>query len=165
MDNLCRAQLDSPIGSITIIGDRRSVVRVCLPGTAPTDVVSFPVAPPDAISTLAATELHEYFTGTRTKFTVPVSFAAGTEFQRAVWTAIAAIPYGETRTYAWLSKEIGRPGSVRAVGGACGRNPVPIIVPCHRVIGSDGLLTGFTGGLDLKTALLALERRFACGRD
>ena len=81
----------------------------------------------------------------------------GTAFQKSVWKAIATIPRGETRSYAWLAKKIGRPRAVRAVANACGANPLPVIIPCHRVIASDGSLGGFSGGLDLKKRLLALE--------
>jgi methylated-DNA-[protein]-cysteine S-methyltransferase len=102
-------------------------------------------------------ELTEYFAGARTEFTVPLS-PAGTAFQRGVWNAIAAIPYGETAAYRDLASRIGRPASVRAAGAATGRNPLSIIVPCHRVLGADGALTGYAGGLDRKRALLALER-------
>ena len=105
----------------------------------------------------AGAELTEYYAGTRTEFTVPLA-PAGTAFQREVWGAIAAIPYGETAAYRDLASRIGRPASVRAAGAATGRNPLSIIVPCHRVVGADGTLTGYAGGLDRKRALLALER-------
>jgi methylated-DNA-[protein]-cysteine S-methyltransferase len=102
-------------------------------------------------------ELAEYFAGARTEFTVPLA-PAGTEFQHEVWSAIAAIPYGETAAYRDLATRIGRPASIRAAGAATGRNPLSILVPCHRVVGADGTLTGYAGGLDRKRALLALER-------
>ncbi len=103
-----------------------------------------------------ADELLEYFAGTRTEFTVPLS-PAGTDFQRAVWRALQGIPYGETRTYGEIAAAVGRPGAARAVGTANHRNPIPIIIPCHRVVGSNGQLCGFGGGLDLKRRLLELE--------
>jgi methylated-DNA-[protein]-cysteine S-methyltransferase len=106
---------------------------------------------------LAARELAEYFTGARRTFTTPLD-AAGTEFQRAVWRALLDIPFGETRSYADVARALGRPSAVRAVGAANGRNPLPIIVPCHRVIGTDGSLTGFGGGLPAKRWLLGHER-------
>jgi len=104
------------------------------------------------------TELDAWFSGRLRRFTVPVRLS-GTPFQLAVWDVIASIPYGECRSYGDIARTLGKPGAARAVGGACNRNPVPIIIPCHRVIGSDGSLTGFGGGLDNKKALLTLERR------
>lgn len=102
-------------------------------------------------------QLGEYFAGGRTDFTVPLDLA-GTEFQKAAWHALLTIPFGETRTYAEIARQIGHPTAYRAMGAANGRNPVSIIVPCHRAIGSDGQLHGFAGGLDAKRYLLALER-------
>jgi methylated-DNA-[protein]-cysteine S-methyltransferase len=102
-------------------------------------------------------QLEEYFAGVRTDFTVRLDLA-GTEFQKAVWQALLTIPFGETRTYADIARQIGHPKAYRAMGAANGRNPVSIIVPCHRAIGSDGQLHGFAGGLDAKRYLLALER-------
>ncbi len=104
----------------------------------------------------AAGQLREYFAGQRTGFTVPIRLK-GTEFQRRVWLALRGIPYGATRCYAEIAQAIDAPKAVRAVGAANGRNPIPIIVPCHRVIGSNGKLTGFGGGLPLKRRLLDLE--------
>lgn len=104
-----------------------------------------------------AAQLTEYFAGTRRAFEVPL-VPQGTPFQRRVWSAVAAIPYGETRSYGAIAKQIGAPDAVRAVGAANGQNPWPIIVPCHRVIGSDGSLTGYGGGLPIKRALLEFER-------
>ncbi len=103
-----------------------------------------------------ADELLEYFAGTRTEFTVPLS-PAGTDFQSAVWRALQRIPYGETRTYGEIAEAVGRPGAARPVGTANHRNPIPIVIPCHRVVGSNGHLCGFGGGLDLKRRLLELE--------
>ena len=101
-------------------------------------------------------ELNEYFIGKRETFTVPLDMR-GTLFQKQVWEALRGIPYGETRTYGQLANQIGNPNATRAVGAANGRNPVAIIVPCHRVVGFDGKLTGFAGGLDAKAHLLKLE--------
>jgi len=101
-------------------------------------------------------QLAEYFAGTRRAFALPLA-PAGTEFERRVWQALGAIPYGETRSYAEVAQAIGRPAACRAVGRANGRNPIAIVIPCHRVIGSDGSLTGYGGGLDLKRFLLDLE--------
>lgn len=101
-------------------------------------------------------QLREYFAGERREFTVPLDFG-GTEFQNQVWQALLSIPFGETRTYTEIARQIGKPAAVRAVGAANGRNPISIIAPCHRVIGSNGKLTGFAGGLQAKAHLLALE--------
>lgn len=110
-------------------------------------------------------ELQEYFAGKRKEFTVPVRLK-GTSFQQEVWKALQKIPYGETRSYGQIAEMIGNPKACRAVGGANNRNPVMIIIPCHRVIGADGSLVGFGGGLEVKCCLLELERRFldvSCG--
>ena len=106
----------------------------------------------------AARQLAEYFAGTRTKFDLPL-LATGTGFQRSVWDALAAIPYGERASYAQIAADVGRPRAGRAVGAACRGNPLPIVVPCHRVIGSDGSLTGYAGGTQIKKGLLELEDR------
>jgi methylated-DNA-[protein]-cysteine S-methyltransferase len=111
----------------------------------------------DALLCDAAAQLTDYFAGARTTFDVACDLH-GTAFQRAVWDALRAIPAGVTRTYADVARSVGAPAAVRAVGAAIGRNPISIIVPCHRVVGSDGSLTGYAGGTDRKAALLALER-------
>ena len=109
-------------------------------------------------------QLQEYFRGKRTVFDLPLQ-AAGTEFQVSVWKALLKIPYGQTRSYKEIAEKIKRPKAVRAVGGANGSNPVPIIIPCHRVISHDGTLGGYSAGLDIKTQLLELERKYsAAGR-
>ena len=102
------------------------------------------------------TQLAEYFAGERTAFTVPLA-PRGTEFQQRVWAALRTIPYGETWTYLQLAEQLGNPAAIRAVAAANGRNPIGIIVPCHRVVGSDGSLTGYAGGLERKRFLLDLE--------
>ena len=104
----------------------------------------------------AQRQLTEYFSGRRREFDLPLA-PAGTEFQRAVWTALRAIPYGETISYGELARRLGRPRAARAVGTANGRNPIPIVIPCHRVVGADGSLVGYGGGLDIKRRLLELE--------
>ena len=104
----------------------------------------------------ARTQLDEYFSGRRRGFELPLS-PQGTGFQRAVWMSLASIPYGQTVSYAQLASRVGRPTASRAVGAANGRNPLPIVLPCHRVIGADGALTGFGGGLPTKQYLLKLE--------
>ncbi len=108
----------------------------------------------------AARQIQEYFAGTRREFDLPLA-PGGNPFQQRVWTLLRGIPYGQTRSYGELARRLGRPGAARAVGSANARNPLPIVVPCHRVIGADGKLTGYYGGLRLKAFLLELERR--CG--
>lgn len=103
-------------------------------------------------------QLYQYLTGERREFDLPLRYG-GTEFQHLVWEGLRAIPYGETRGYGELARLIGRPRAVRAVGQACHRNPISILIPCHRVIGSSGELTGFGGGIEIKKRLLDLERR------
>ena len=103
-----------------------------------------------------ARQVHEYFEGSRTVFDLPLA-PEGTGFQRRVWKEIARIPYGETVTYSELATRAGAPGSARAAGAATGRNPISIVVPCHRVVGADGSLTGYAGGLERKTRLLEME--------
>ena len=109
----------------------------------------------------AADELAAYFAGALTDFTVPVELRGGSAFERAVWAEIAKIPYGAMRTYGAIATALGDPGAARAVGTACNRNPVPVIVPCHRVVGAGGKMVGFGGGLDRKRQLLELEARVA----
>lgn len=105
----------------------------------------------------AEAQLKEYFAGIRRSFDLPLK-PAGTEFQRAVWSALCTIPYGETRTYGDIAAQLGRPKAFRAVGMANHSNPLPIFIPCHRVIGADGSLTGYAGGLERKALLLQLEK-------
>ncbi|MGJ7490562.1 methylated-DNA--[protein]-cysteine S-methyltransferase [Variovorax sp. ZT4R33] len=105
----------------------------------------------------AAAQLQDYFAGTRDAFDLPLDLSHGTAFQQAVWQALCAIPSGATTSYGALSLQVGKPTAVRAVGAAVGRNPISVIVPCHRVLGANGSLTGYAGGLERKTALLARE--------
>jgi methylated-DNA-[protein]-cysteine S-methyltransferase len=148
--------LDTPIGELLLAGDDDALCLVSFPeGAMRRD------PDPDWIYnekpfSAARQQLAEYFAGERREFDLPLRLS-GTEFQMSVLQALQQIPYGETTSYADIAERIGRPKAVRAVGAANGRNPVPIIVPCHRVIGSHGDLTGFGGGLDTKEALLRLE--------
>ena len=105
----------------------------------------------------ATAQLAEYFAGRRQEFDIPLDLT-GTEFQRAAWSALASVPFGETRSYRQQAEAIGRPKAVRAVGAANGKNPVPIVLPCHRIVGSDGSLTGYGGGLPIKEFLLNHEQ-------
>jgi len=111
------------------------------------------------LETALLDELRRYFAGERVRFRVPLADVAATPFQRAVWDSLLAIPYGETRSYGDVARAIGKPGAARAVGRACGANPWPIIVPCHRVVGADGALGGYSAGLKWKSVLLTLENR------
>jgi O-6-methylguanine DNA methyltransferase len=112
--------------------------------------------PNDLLANLVA-QLNKYFQRIPMAFDVPLDFIRGTEFQKSVWRCVYAIPYGKTRTYGQIAKALGKPGAARAVGMANGANPIPIVVPCHRVTQSDGKLGGYSGGLDIKDALLRLE--------
>jgi methylated-DNA-[protein]-cysteine S-methyltransferase len=109
----------------------------------------------------AVGQLRAYFAGERTTFDLPLDLQAGTPFQQSVWQALLAIPRGGTTSYAELGRRLGRPQAARAVGAAVGRNPLSVVVPCHRVLGTGGSLTGYAGGLERKTALLALEGALA----
>lgn len=150
----------SPIGELTLIGDGDALTALCLP----THRHRPPLAP-DARTDAApfhevVAQLEAYFGGDRQDFDLPLA-PRGTAFQQQVWEALRGIAYGTTTTYGDLARSIGNPGAVRAVGLANGRNPIPIILPCHRVVGADGSLTGYGGGLDAKRALLDLESRGA----
>lgn len=113
---------------------------------------------PSELSELAASQLTEYFNGKRKAFDLPLEII-GTDFRKKVWTALSEIPYGETRSYKDIAERIGIPKACRAVGGANNKNPISIIIPCHRVVGADGSLVGYGGGLDKKVMLLELERK------
>ncbi len=115
-------------------------------------------APESPLERQVAMELGEYFAGTRSRFTFPLS-PSGTEFERRVWDALQRIPYGDTRTYGEIATSLGHPGAARAVGSANHKNPIPIVIPCHRVVRSGGGLGGYGGGLELKRKLLNLEAR------
>ncbi len=158
---LRRCQVDSPIGHLTLVTSDRGLAHVLFPNK---DLASVgltegevPEEPTHPILRRAAEQLDEYFAGQRTEFELPLDLD-GSSFQLDAWHALADIPYGETTTYARQAEAIGRRGAFRAVGAANGANPVPIVLPCHRVVGSDGSLTGFGGGLDVKRALLDLEQ-------
>jgi methylated-DNA-[protein]-cysteine S-methyltransferase len=148
--------VDTPIGSILIVGDETAIVEIHFAGAEPeSDWTRHPAALREA-----ANQLRAYFAGERQTFDLPLA-PRGTEFQQSVWSALQKIPYGETTTYSTIAERIGRPAAVRAVGAANGANPIPIVIPCHRVIGASGSLTGFGGGLDVKRQLLAMEARVA----
>jgi methylated-DNA-[protein]-cysteine S-methyltransferase len=147
---------DTPIGELLLAGDVRALSMIGFPkGAMRRDPEPDWIYNEEPFAD-ACTQLAEYFSGERKEFDLPLSLA-GTEFQVSVLEALQEIPYGETTSYGAIAKKIGRPKAMRAVGAANGRNPIPIIVPCHRVIGISGDLTGFGGGLDTKEALLRLE--------
>jgi methylated-DNA-[protein]-cysteine S-methyltransferase len=152
MKNTFYTQMPSPIGPLQLLGDEHALQGLYMHAYDPPDhwrEASEPFA--DAIE-----QLEQYFAGERVEFDLPLDMR-GTDFQRNVWEALLTIPYGETRSYGEIAKQIGRPDRARAVGAANGSNPVSIIVPCHRVIGSDGSLTGYGGGLPRKRWLLDHE--------
>lgn len=157
MADLLRACYHSPIGIIEILGNERGVRAVNFVRRGPRGR-----GRPDPALAAAVVQLDEYFRGKRREFSLALDLR-GTEFQKKAWRRLAAIPFGRTATYAEVAAAIGRPKAVRAVGQANHRNPVSIIIPCHRVIGSDGRLVGYGGGLWRKRWLLAHERALAGG--
>jgi methylated-DNA-[protein]-cysteine S-methyltransferase len=150
-------EADSPLGTFLLAGDGRVVVRVSLPGCwAKEDVPADWVYAPGAMAPVTE-QLGAYFDGTRRDFDLEFQ-PTGTAFQLAVWRALEAIPYGTTQTYRDVATAVGNARATRAVGTANNRNPIALLVPCHRVIGADGSLTGYGGGLEMKSWLLGHER-------
>ena len=155
--------VDSPIGALTVVADSGAITHLLMDTAAPVndraddpelfgssgDLESEPF-------TSAAAQLAEYFAGTRKRFDLPIA-PRGNDFHQRVWAGLLEIPYGETRSYGLLARALGDPGLAQAVGAANGRNPIAVVVPCHRVIGADGSLVGYAGGLERKRFLLALE--------
>jgi methylated-DNA-[protein]-cysteine S-methyltransferase len=141
--------IDSPVGPLTLVERDGALARLAFGRLGQS-------SPPSPFLDGVAAQLREYFAGERQAFDVPLA-PSGTEFQLACWRALAEIPYGETRSYGEQARHIGRPDRARAVGAANGANPIAIILPCHRVIGADGSLVGFGGGLETKRRLLDLE--------
>ena len=148
----------SPLGPLHLLANGDALVSLRFAGESPAAEDEAPTAPPHPVLGLAASQLAEYFAGERRRFSVPLHLA-GTPFQQAVWQALQTVPYGEQRSYQWLAAQVGRPRATRAVGSANGRNPLPILVPCHRVIRADGSLGGYSSGLAIKHWLLAHEAR------
>jgi methylated-DNA-[protein]-cysteine S-methyltransferase len=145
------------IGTLTLVADEQGLRHIAF-ATSRTPLAIHPVWRRDAaIFTEAKSQLRAYFKGERRYFDLPLA-PEGTVFQKAVWQALSTIPYGSVTSYKWVAEQVGNPRAVRAVGAANGKNPLPIVVPCHRVIGSNGTLTGFGGGLGVKERLLALEK-------
>ena len=147
--------LDTPLGTLTLEASERGLSSIRFPNQ-PKSIAGRLTS--NNVIKLAKQELTAYFASQLKEFSLPLDWH-GTAFQESVWQALTAIPFGEAVSYADIARAIGRPQSARPTGGAVGRNPLPIIVPCHRVIGSDHALTGFTGGLKIKVALLELEGR------
>lgn len=148
-----KSLFDSPLGTLTLVTDGGALAGLYFPEHRHPPSLDLPAGPPPGG---VVEQLEAYFRGERPGFVVPL-VVTGTPFQREVWAALATIPYGETWSYAKLAAAIGRPRAVRAVGLANGRNPVSIVVPCHRVVGADGSLTGYGGGLAAKDWLLHHE--------
>lgn len=150
--------MDSPVGRLKLVATEKGLAGILWDEGRPSRVRLNIEAEDNEHPVLIETErqLAEYFAGRRKEFALTLD-VAGTPFQRKVWNALLTIPFGETRSYGQIARQIGNPDAVRAVGAANGRNPVSIVTPCHRVIGSTGKLTGFGGGLDTKARLLALE--------
>jgi len=157
----------SPVGTLTLAATDDGLAAILWENDPPDRVRVHIAAEENGHPVLVETErqLKEYFAGRRRQFALKLDFS-GTAFQRTVWNALLTIPFGETRSYAQIAGQIGKPTAARAVGAANRRNPVSIVAPCHRVVGSSGALTGFAGGLEVKAQLLAFEaqRRKPSGR-
>jgi methylated-DNA-[protein]-cysteine S-methyltransferase len=148
----------SPLGPMIVAATEHGIAGIWFTGQRHMPAHdAWPTDPEHPMLAQATAQLAEYFAGHRIAFDLPLDLQGGTQFQRSVWQALLAIPCGGTTSYGILSQRIGQPAAVRAVGAAVGRNPVSIVVPCHRVVGAGGALTGYAGGLDRKTALLRLE--------
>jgi len=151
-------QTDSPTGRLTLFAGQSAIVAIRweTEERLPAYLADAAREESEPILRRAVRQLGEYFEGRRTEFDLPLD-PQGTDFQKKVWRALCDIPYGQTASYGQIARAIGAPAASRAVGAANGRNPIPIVVPCHRVIGANGTLTGFGGGLENKAILLALE--------
>ena len=156
MNPIHYCHVDTPVGRLTVAATDAGLHAIEFPENRHPQRRAGWVEGDHPLLRQARGQLDEYFAGTRRTFDLPLS-PQGTPFQRQVWLALASIPYGRTESYAQLAARVERPAAMRAVGGANGRNPLPIVLPCHRVIGADGSLTGFGGGLPTKRFLLQLE--------
>jgi len=152
--------MDSPVGLLLLAGCKDALHMICFPESSHKRKPDADWIADAELFVDAKRELDEYFAGTRTHFTVPMVLE-GTEFQKKVWQALIDVEFGHLATYGDIAKSLGKPGAARAVGGANNANPIPIIVPCHRIIGSDKSLTGFGGGLPTKQYLLDHEAKYA----
>ena len=150
--------LTSPVGELKLVANGSRLAAILWENDKQGRVRLGPMreAPDNPILVRTAKQLQEYFAGTRNRFDLELDFS-GTDFQKKVWQALLTIPFGETRSYSEIARQIGNPSAVRAVGAANGKNPISIVAPCHRVIGASGKLTGFAGGLEAKERLLTLE--------
>lgn len=152
------ATFDSPLGLIRVAASPQGVCGVWFEGQRhQPDASAWPTRPNHPLLQQATLQLTQYFAGQRRQFDLPLDLSAGTPFQQTVWQALQSLPFGASCSYGALSAQLGRPTAVRAVSSAVGRNPVSIVVPCHRVLGANGALTGYAGGLGRKAALLKLE--------
>jgi len=160
--SLAYKKIHSPVGKLKLVASDKALVAVLWENDNPNRVRVDTLVENTTHAILTRTErqLGEYFAGKRKSFSVALDLR-GTPFQRNVWEALLAIPFGETRSYGELARKLGRPHAARAVGAATGRNPISIIVPCHRLVSSTGKLTGFAGGIDAKERLLSIERKRA----
>ncbi len=162
--NLGLAVLATAQGWVALVASERGIVAATLPQPTPEEAMALVRAghpearpwPEDAVAD-AARQIRQYLDGERKSFQIPLDLSGHTPFRRQVWEVTQRIPYGETRSYAWVARQLGKPRAARAVGQALGANPVPMLVPCHRVVGSDGSLGGYTGGPGWKERLLRLE--------
>lgn len=153
-----QARYDSPLGPMIVAATDSGLAGLWFEGQRHLPASSgWPHAPDHPVLVAAVAQLRDYFAGRRAQFDLPLDLHGGTAFQQSVWRALLAIPVGGTTSYGAISQQVGRPSAVRAVGAAVGRNPLSIVVPCHRVLGRDGSLTGYAGGLERKSALLELE--------
>ena len=149
--------LETPVGTLQLFGDDQLLYRIVFPGCA-VDAAQAKPAPTDhPLLTMVSGQLLEYFNGSRQQFDLPLA-PKGTPFQLSVWEQMQQIPYGKTRTYGEIAARLGNLNKARAVGGAANKNPLPIVIPCHRVMGVSGSLTGFAGGIETKQFLLNLEK-------
>lgn len=154
-----RTTTPSPLGTLTLAASPRGLLGVWFNDQAHRPALTdWPFQHEHPVLQQTAQELQEYFAGSRQSFSMSLDLGYGTAFQQQVWQCLLGIAPGHTTTYGAISQRLGNPNAVRAVGGAVGRNPIGIIVPCHRVLGANGSLTGYAGGLERKVALLALER-------
>lgn len=149
------AKLETPVGTLTLVAGAPGLRAVLFPGEAPP---AGAVGETHPLLASAEQQLQEYFAGERRTFKLPLD-PVGTPFQRRCWLALSSIPYGTTISYGEQARRLGHPRAARAVGAANARNPIPIVLPCHRVVGADGALTGYGGGLDAKRVLLEHETR------
>ncbi|PHM20660.1 MAG: cysteine methyltransferase [Curvibacter sp. PD_MW3] len=157
--HLQTAVFDSPLGPITLAASAQGLAGAWFEGDLHRpDTSAWPAAPTHPLLQRAQHQLQAYFAGQATRFDLPLDLQNGTAFQQTVWRALLALPFGTSTSYGALSVQLGKPKAMRAVGAAVGRNPLIIFVPCHRVLGADGALTGFAAGLPRKRALLQLEK-------